>query len=240
MLSKKIKITGIVNSNDGVRFLSSDVGLCIMTICYGHCFDNYKDDLEHPFDTLKIIAFDKLMVFAEKRIVAGSKILVKGKIYRHEFDFKDSAFSIGSEPLIKAEQIKIIGQCSELEFEPFKDEFETMMDTSGNDQIYRIYNESIFDPLEWMSKGLTEFQERVLEEIRKIPRGEVRTYKEIAIAIGRPNSARAVANACRKNPYPVLIPCHRVISSDGSLGGYKGGDIMEKRLLLLEEGLKFK
>lgn len=240
MLSKKIKITGIVNSNDGVRFLSSDVGLCIMTICYGHCFDNYKDDLEHPFDTLKIIAFDKLMVFAEKRIVAGSKILVKGKIYRHEFDFKESAFSISSEPLIKAEQIKIIGQCSEPEFIPFKDAFETMMDTSGNDQIYRIYNESIFDPLEWMSKGLTEFEERVLEEIRKIPRGEVRTYKEIAIAIGRPNSARAVANACRKNPYPVLIPCHRVIRSDGSLGGYKGGDIMEKRLLLLEEGLKFK
>ena len=239
MLSKKkIKITGIVNSNDGVRFLSCDVGLCIMTICYGHHFDNYNDDLEHPFDTLKIIAFDKLMVFAEKRIVAGSKILVKGKIYRHEFDFKDSAFSISSEPLIKAEQIKIIGQCSEPEFIPFKDAFETMMDTSGNDQIYRIYNESIFDPLEWMSKGLTEFQERVLEEIRKIPRGEVRTYKEIAIAIGRPNSARAVANACRKNPYPVLIPCHRVIRSNGSIGGYKGStSSLEKRELLQMEGV---
>ena len=239
MLSKKkIKISGIVNSNDGVFYLASGIGVCVISICYGHQFDNYKDDLEHPLNTLKIIAFDKLMVFAENRIAPGSKILVKGKIYRHEFDFKDSAFSISSEPLIKAEQIKIIGQCSEPEFIPFKDEFETMMDTSGNDQIYRIYNESIFDPLEWMSKGLTEFEERVLEEIRKIPRGEVRTYKEIAIAIGRPNSARAVANACGKNPRPIEIPCHRVIRSDGCLGGYSGkGGISTKRKLLKREGI---
>ena len=88
-----------------------------------------------------------------------------------------------------------------------------------------------------MVKG-TYFQKKVWEEITKIPRGEVRTYKEIAIAIGRPNSARAVANACRKNPCPITTPCHRVIRSDGSIGGYKGStSSLEKRELLQMEGV---
>ena len=57
----------------------------------------------------------------------------------------------------------------------------------------------------------TNFQRTVWKEISKIPFGETRTYKDLAIAIGKPNSLRAVANACGKNPYPVIIPCHRVI-----------------------------
>jgi len=82
----------------------------------------------------------------------------------------------------------------------------------------------------------TEFQVKVWKEISKIPYGETRNYKDIAIAIGRPNSSRAVANACGKNPYPPTIPCHRVIRSDGKLGGYSGkGGIEEKRKLLLKE-----
>ena len=82
----------------------------------------------------------------------------------------------------------------------------------------------------------TEFQVIVWKEISKIPYGETRTYKDLAIAIGRPNSSRAVANACGKNPYPPTIPCHRVIRSDGKLGGYSGkGGIEEKRKLLLKE-----
>ena len=60
----------------------------------------------------------------------------------------------------------------------------------------------------------TNFQRTVWKEISKIPFGETRTYKDLAIAIGKPNSSRAVANACAKNPYPVIIPCHRVIRSD--------------------------
>ena len=66
----------------------------------------------------------------------------------------------------------------------------------------------------------TDFQIKVWKEISKIPYGETRTYKDIAVAIGRPNSSRAVANACGKNPYVPEIPCHRVIRSDGKLGGY--------------------
>ena len=65
----------------------------------------------------------------------------------------------------------------------------------------------------------TEFQIEVWEEISKIPYGETRTYKDLAIAIGKPKSFRAVANACGKNPYPPIIPCHRVVRTDGKLGG---------------------
>ena len=61
----------------------------------------------------------------------------------------------------------------------------------------------------------TEFQIKVWNEIAKIPKGKTKSYKEIAIAIGRPKSSRAVANACGKNPILEVIPCHRVIRSDG-------------------------
>tara|TARA_B100000989_G_C19229530_1_gene339290 strand:- start:133 stop:429 length:297 start_codon:yes stop_codon:yes gene_type:complete len=83
----------------------------------------------------------------------------------------------------------------------------------------------------------TNFQIKVWEEIKKIPKGNVKTYKEIATILGKPNSSRAVANACAKNPFLIEIPCHRVIRSDGLLGGYSGkGGIQKKRQLLIEEG----
>ena len=82
----------------------------------------------------------------------------------------------------------------------------------------------------------TEFEVKVWKEISKIPYGETRTYKDLAIAIGKPNSARAVANACGKNPYAPIIPCHRVIRTDGKLGGYSGkGGIKTKKKLLKQE-----
>ena len=87
----------------------------------------------------------------------------------------------------------------------------------------------------------TLFQNRVWNELKKIPKGEIRTYKEIAIAIGKPNSARAVANACGKNPRPIKIPCHRVIRTDGGLGGYSAkGGVSQKRKLLQMEGVIIK
>ena len=85
----------------------------------------------------------------------------------------------------------------------------------------------------------TKFQIQVWEEIKKIPRGSIKTYKEIACNLGKPNSSRAVANACAKNPFIIKIPCHRVIRSDGFLGGYSGkGGIKKKRQLLIKEGFK--
>ena len=87
----------------------------------------------------------------------------------------------------------------------------------------------------------TNFQLAVWTEISKIRRGTTKTYSELANLLGKPKSARAVANACGKNPFPGPIPCHRVIRSDGSLGGYSAlGGIETKRKLLQKETSNFK
>ena len=88
----------------------------------------------------------------------------------------------------------------------------------------------------------TIFQIKVWKEIIKIPRGSVKTYKEIAIILGNPKSSRAVANACGSNPYVPIVPCHRDIRSDGKLGGYsgEGGLNTKKKLLIDEEYYNFK
>jgi len=78
----------------------------------------------------------------------------------------------------------------------------------------------------------TAFQEAVWSELRKIPRGETRSYAEIAAAVGQPGAVRAVGTANGSNPVAVLVPCHRVIRSDGSLGGYAGG--LDRKRALLE------
>ena len=86
-------------------------------------------------------------------------------------------------------------------------------------------------------KGTT-FQLKVWKYLKKIPRGSVKTYSQVAKSIGKPLAVRAVANAIGKNPYAPRIPCHRVIRSDGSLGGYSGkGGIKIKKLLLKKEGI---
>ena len=82
----------------------------------------------------------------------------------------------------------------------------------------------------------TKFQLKVWKYLKTIPKGHVKTYKEVAIGIKSPKAARAVANACGKNPYAPKIPCHRVIRSDGALGGYSGrGGIKTKQRLLRSE-----
>ncbi|MEO6248819.1 MAG: methylated-DNA--[protein]-cysteine S-methyltransferase [Sphingomicrobium sp.] len=84
----------------------------------------------------------------------------------------------------------------------------------------------------------TAFQEKVWQELRKIPAGETRSYADIAAAVGSPGAVRAVGSANGANPVSVLVPCHRVIRSDGSLGGY-GGGLANKRQLLANEGVEF-
>ena len=84
----------------------------------------------------------------------------------------------------------------------------------------------------------TKFQVKVWKYLKKIPRGRVKNYSQVAKAIGKPSSVRAVANAIGKNPYPSQIPCHRVIRSNGSLGGYSGkGGLKTKKKLLKKEGI---
>ena len=83
----------------------------------------------------------------------------------------------------------------------------------------------------------TKFQIKVWKYLTTIPKGQLRTYLDVAKAIRRPKAARAVANAVGKNPYAPKVPCHRVIRSDGGLGGYSGsGGIKTKRKLLKNEG----
>ena len=83
----------------------------------------------------------------------------------------------------------------------------------------------------------TKFQIKVWKYLINIPKGTVKTYKQVARGINRPNSARAVANACGKNLYSPKVPCHRVIRSDGTLGGYSApGGTKTKKKLLKKEG----
>jgi methylated-DNA-[protein]-cysteine S-methyltransferase len=85
--------------------------------------------------------------------------------------------------------------------------------------------------------ALTSFQQSVLRTARRIPPGKVWTYHQVASAMGRSKSSRPVGQALARNPVPIVIPCHRVIASDGTLGGYSGGSGLEaKRWLLRLEG----
>ena len=81
----------------------------------------------------------------------------------------------------------------------------------------------------------TEFQRRVYAVVKRIPRGETRSYRWVAERLGDPNLARAVGQALNRNPWPETVPCHRVIRADGSLGGYAWG-VAKKRRLLRREG----
>lgn len=87
---------------------------------------------------------------------------------------------------------------------------------------------------------LTSFQQRVLQETRRVPRGQVRTYMQIANSIGNPKAVRAVGQALRQNPIPIVVPCHRIVASDGTLGGYGGKLRDARKLSLLKlEGVSF-
>lgn len=85
----------------------------------------------------------------------------------------------------------------------------------------------------------TDFQRKVWAAIEKIPLGKTKTYGEIAAQIGHPGASRAVGAACGANPLPLFVPCHRVLASNGRLGGFSGG-LNVKRLLLRMEGVEFK
>jgi methylated-DNA-[protein]-cysteine S-methyltransferase len=86
---------------------------------------------------------------------------------------------------------------------------------------------------------MTAFQQEVLAAACQIPRGQVRTYSDLARQIGRPKAARAVGQALGSNPVPIVVPCHRVLAADGSLRGYSGGGgIATKARLLRLEGAR--
>lgn len=81
------------------------------------------------------------------------------------------------------------------------------------------------------------FFESVWKQLEKIPEGRVSTYGAVAVSLGKPGAARAVGNACNKNPFSPRVPCHRVVASDGRIGGFAGGSA-EKERLLKKEGIR--
>ena len=83
--------------------------------------------------------------------------------------------------------------------------------------------------------GLTPLQCAVLKAVAKVPYGEVRSYGQIAAQVGHPRACRFVGTTLARNPFPILIPCHRIVRADGSPGGFSGGTGLKKRILLLEK-----
>jgi len=113
--------------------------------------------------------------------------------------------------------------------------------THAPDRIERHLDRAIVNgrpgPLPLDLRRLTEFQRAVLHTAASIPTGEVRPYGWIAREIGKPGAVRAVGSALARNPVPIVIPCHRVVRSDGQLGNYSLGDPSNKRVLLEQEGM---
>jgi methylated-DNA-[protein]-cysteine S-methyltransferase len=126
-----------------------------------------------------------------------------------------------------------------LDGNPFaeNDSSEILDQAKGLLREYFNGDEVDFGKLKLDFSGYTDFQERVLKAVIQIPPGEVRSYKQIAEMIGKPKAYRAVGNAVGNNRTPIVIPCHRVVKSDGSLGGFGGGVRLKKILLRLEGAL---
>ncbi|MFI3327749.1 MAG: methylated-DNA--[protein]-cysteine S-methyltransferase [Rikenellaceae bacterium] len=114
--------------------------------------------------------------------------------------------------------------------------------TESTDSIYKKILEYLngarccFD-IEVDLSGCTPFQRKVLAELQRIPYGQTRSYKDIAVVIGNPNAARAVGLACNRNPIHIVIPCHRVVGAQGKLVGYAAGISTKQRLLQLERSV---
>ncbi len=94
-----------------------------------------------------------------------------------------------------------------------------------------------FDDIAVDLEGWPAFYRAVWEHLRRLPRGQTISYGELARAVGRPGAARAVGQAMARNPVPPIVPCHRVVASDGRLGGYGGGLEMKAHLLRMEGAL---
>src|SRR5262245_1460306 len=108
-------------------------------------------------------------------------------------------------------------------------------------QSYAAGNDECFDEVPLDLSHLSTFQARVVRACRRISRGRVRSYGELASATGSPGAARAVGSVMAKNRYPIIIPCHRVVGSAGSLGGFSARDgVSMKRRMLEMEGAKIK
>ena len=148
-------------------------------------------------------------------VARTDKGLCRISFKQREDDFLHELECCGSIPELDARRV-----------EPIRRQLEEYFD--GKRRRFRL----ALDPV-WVS----EFQAAVLASARRIPFGATASYSDIARDIGKPRASRAVGNALGKNPVAIVIPCHRVITADGSLGGYTGGTHI-KRLLMGIEGIE--
>lgn len=146
----------------------------------------------------------------------GELLLVandKGLTYVAFADENYAACTVGSEPGTNAIVEKAVAELDEY-FAGTRTEFCT--------------------PLDWPNDNLAGFRSKVQRFLLSIPYGSSKTYKEIAAELGNPGAVRAVGSACATNPLPIFAPCHRVLRTDGALGGYRGGVDAKEYLLKME------
>ncbi|WP_409021746.1 methylated-DNA--[protein]-cysteine S-methyltransferase [Dellaglioa sp. P0083] len=116
----------------------------------------------------------------------------------------------------------------------FEENDRAFKNTIGELQAYFDHKIQKFTiPVDFNSSG-TKLQKEIWEQLELIPYGETRTYSELALEVNYPKAVRAIASAVGRNPILIVIPCHRILRKDGSLGGYRGGINMKKQLLEIE------
>lgn len=128
--------------------------------------------------------------------------------------------------------LRLIGDRDPIPSQMFREE--TVLIRQAADQLLEYLNGERTEFSVLLSPEGTEFQLKVWNALKTIPYGTTTTYREIAEKIGSPTAYRAIGAANGKNPIWIMLPCHRVIASDGSLSGYAGGVEVKKKLLLLE------
>ena len=173
----------------------------------------------------------------KKFIESESKRFANPSIFITAGSFKWSGRNFSSKNLLKPSKLLL----SKLDKTPFS--------RSEAKQPLRIINKTVGQLAGYFSgrlktfhikkdlSGLTDFEKKVLKELEKIPCGKTASYKEIARKIGNPKASRAVGNAVGKNPFAIIVPCHRVIKSNGALGGFSAPLSIKKNLLSHEKNI---
>ncbi len=149
-------------------------------------------------------------------------------------------FSFGAGPKIAVRVEAYSGEIGSVALAPAED-FNLIVDRDPDlaEKVYRwclAYSQKqewLLD-LPFALRSLTPFEEKVLSQLRNISQGETMAYKELAAKCGSPKAFRAAGRACGKNPWPFFVPCHRILASDGSLGGFSQGLEVKRRLLAFE------
>lgn len=126
-------------------------------------------------------------------------------------------------------------QTSSPDLTPFKSSPDNAILQAARHQIQAYFNNPLYEFDLPLSPQITEFQQRVLSVLQRIPAGTTLSYQQVADALGQPTATRAVASAIAKNPLIIVIPCHRVIGQDGSLRGFAAGLERKQQLLNLEQ-----